>query len=75
MNIFDKAKSNQDDGSKKCFHCENKFIPDKRNLKRGWGLFCSKSCSQKHLILLKIVSKEERKSILRDKRLTQLGIF
>ena len=74
MNIFEKAKKNQDNGSSNCFHCNSIFYPDKRNLNRGWGLFCSKSCSQSHLNKLKRVSKSERKQILRDKKLRQIGI-
>ena len=30
---------------RKCDFCLCEYIPDKRNLKRGWGLCCSKSCS------------------------------
>ena len=30
---------------RKCEYCGNVYIADKRNLKRGWGLCCSKSCA------------------------------
>lgn len=45
MNLFDKAKNNQDKGFRKCLFCKNNFKPDKRALKRGWGLYCSKKCA------------------------------
>lgn len=28
-----------------CDDCEKPYYADKRNLKRGWGLCCSKSCA------------------------------
>jgi hypothetical protein len=28
-----------------CDYCGKDYIADKRNLKRGWGLTCSKSCA------------------------------
>ena len=31
--------------TRECDVCKKKYIPDQRNLKRGWGLCCSKSCS------------------------------
>jgi hypothetical protein len=74
MNLFEKAKNNQDYGSSNCFHCNSIFYPDKRNLNRGWGLFCSKSCSQLHLNKLMRSTLGERKQIIRDKKLRQLGI-
>lgn len=30
-----------------CDHCNNEYLADTRNLKRGWGLCCSKSCAAK----------------------------
>lgn len=30
---------------RKCDHCKIQYNADKRNLKRGWGLCCSKSCA------------------------------
>ncbi len=28
-----------------CDHCDKEYEADERNLKRGWGLCCSKSCA------------------------------
>lgn len=28
-----------------CNHCQTQYKADNRNLKRGWGLTCSKSCA------------------------------
>jgi hypothetical protein len=33
--------------SRNCDICGKKYNPDPRNLKRGWGLTCSKSCAAK----------------------------
>lgn len=30
-----------------CDHCNKEYTADNRNLKRGWGLTCSKSCAAK----------------------------
>lgn len=30
-----------------CDHCGKTYFADNRNLKRGWGLTCSKSCAAK----------------------------
>ena len=30
---------------RKCDNCGNKYEADMRNVKRGWGLCCSKSCA------------------------------
>lgn len=30
---------------RKCDNCGKKYDADSRNLKRGWGLCCSKSCA------------------------------
>lgn len=30
-----------------CDNCGNEYDADTRNLKRGWGLCCSKSCAAK----------------------------
>lgn len=32
---------------RECDYCGNTYTPDERNLKRGWGLCCSKSCAAK----------------------------
>ena len=31
-----------------CDECGNEYKADERNLKRGWGLCCSKSCAAKN---------------------------
>jgi len=33
---------------RKCDNCEKEYRADERNLKRGWGLCCSKSCAAKN---------------------------
>lgn len=69
MNIFKKAKLRE---SRKvfsnCHQCGNEFEPDKRNTNRGWGLFCSKSCSAKFR------NKKKTKADIRDYKLKQLNI-
>ena len=32
---------------KNCDHCKKEYFADTRNLNRGWGLCCSKSCAAK----------------------------
>lgn len=32
---------------RKCDVCSREYLADPRNLKRGWGLCCSKSCAAK----------------------------
>ena len=32
---------------RKCDFCNKEYMADTRNLKRGWGLCCSKSCAAK----------------------------
>jgi len=32
---------------RKCDYCGKEYLADKRNLNRGWGLCCSKSCAAK----------------------------
>lgn len=32
---------------RKCDNCGKEYNADERNLKRGWGLCCSKSCAAK----------------------------
>jgi hypothetical protein len=32
---------------RKCDYCDKEYNADSRNLKRGWGLCCSKSCAAK----------------------------
>jgi hypothetical protein len=30
---------------RQCNNCKKEYLADNRNLKRGWGLCCSKSCA------------------------------
>lgn len=69
MNLFQKAKEESKDSDKvQCYFCKDKFTPDARNRKRGWGMFCSKTCAA----LWKV--KPKSKSEIRDYKLEQLGI-
>lgn len=47
MNIFQKAKAKevQYPSKRRCDFCGVEYKTDLRNLKRGWGLCCSKSCA------------------------------
>lgn len=72
MNLFKKAKDNPD--KHLCQSCGRDFKPDNRNLKRGWGLFCSKSCSSKWRTKISNLSKSEYTTEVRDYRLRQLGL-
>jgi hypothetical protein len=70
MNLFQKAKLESKDTDKvECYCCKSKFTPDLRNRKRGWGMFCSKSCSSKWK------NKPKSKNEIRDYKLNQLGIY
>lgn len=74
-NLFDKAKKKQKRQSNKdCLFCGELFEPDKRNLNRGWGLCCSKSCSVSYRNRLKNMNPRDRKREERDKKLRQLGL-
>lgn len=42
-----------------CDYCQKKYFADNRNLKRGWGLCCSKSCASKKR------EKEKKDSVLK----------
>ena len=46
-NLFTSAKSKafKPHSKKMCEFCGKDFVPDPRNLKRGWGKACTKSCS------------------------------
>lgn len=69
MNIFDKAILNaKKQTNSNCYICNKEFKPDNRNIKRGWGLFCSKSCSTIWR------NKEKTTAMLRDYSLRKLGI-
>lgn len=75
MSLFDKAKLNQIDvGKSQCQMCNKNFEPDKRNLNRGWGLCCSKSCATTYKNKLKKMKGGEFIKEMRDLRLSQIGI-
>ena len=73
MNIFDKAKLNEKN-KPLCLYCGLGFQPDKRNVQRGNGIFCSKSCAASFKTKLKFAKESDRNQLLRDKRLRELGI-
>ncbi len=76
MSLFLKAKNESyRDGVHLCYFCNKEFKPDKRNLNRGWGMFCSKTCSSRHIIHISKLSKEEWLAVKRDLNLKKLGIF
>lgn len=69
MNIFKRAKIKENrEVFSNCYICGEEFKPDNRNVKRGWGLFCSKSCASKWR------EKSKTKSEIRDFKLKRLGI-
>lgn len=74
MNLFTKAKVIEKTKKSLCLHCNSVFVPDKRNLNRGWGLFCSKSCSAAHKMRVNRMSKADKMIEDREKKLRQLGI-
>ena len=47
---------------RKCDNCGNEYFADTRNLKRGWGLCCSKSCAAKKRETSKIGYNKDRVS-------------
>ena len=73
MNLFDKAKLTSN-VKPLCLCCNKTYQPDQRNVNRGWGLFCSKSCSVTYRNKLSMMSKSDRKVEMRNKVLKQLGI-
>jgi hypothetical protein len=73
MNLFEKAKLYQNN-KYLCTYCNKPYIPDNRNIKRGWGLFCSKSCSANYKVKLKSLNSSARLTETRDYKLKQLGI-
>jgi hypothetical protein len=72
MNLFNKAKSVKTTNN--CRNCGCEFKPDKRNVNRGWGLCCGKSCAASYKNKLSRMTDGERTQELRDKKLSQLGI-
>ena len=72
MTLFDKAKDKKT--TRNCQNCNKEFTPDKRNVNRGWGLCCSKSCAATYKNKLRSMSGRELTKEVRDMRLSQLGI-
>jgi len=74
-NLFNKAKSSESRQSKvDCLNCGNLFTPDKRNVNRGWGLYCSKSCSVQKRNELKNLNKFDKIREERNIKLRKLGL-
>ena len=46
---------------RKCDNCGKEYIADMRNVKRGWGLCCSKSCAAKKRERTSVPSKKQLK--------------
>lgn len=69
MNLFRKAKIKENrEIFSNCHVCNSEFKPDSRNTKRGWGLFCSKSCATRWR------NQPKTTSDLRDYNIKRLGI-
>ena len=74
MNLFEKAKK-LSDLKELCLNCHQPYQPDKRNVSRGWGLFCSKSCSVTWRNVYQHASSQSDRIIMeRERKLKQLGI-
>jgi hypothetical protein len=75
MNLFDISKVKSKDSNKReCLYCGNKFTTDIRNVKRGWGKCCNKSCAASLKNKYKFMSKSERIREKRNNTLKSLGI-
>ena len=75
MNLFSSAKINSKDSDKRpCLYCNILFTPDPRNIKRGWGRCCSKSCAAAMKYKYKSMSEFERIREKRNDVLKTLGI-
>lgn len=76
MNLFNKAKIVAKlEQFTKCVNCHKQFIADKRNVNRGWGVFCSKSCA---VICRNNLNSLESKLKIQENRVIQLkklGIY
>jgi hypothetical protein len=73
MSLFDKAKMVKAD-TRLCRNCKKEFKPDKRNLNRGWGMCCSKSCAATYKVKLDKMKPLDKKREIRDLRISQLGL-
>lgn len=65
-NLFLKAKKVVIDNKHKCYNCGSKFTPARGSIKRGWGMFCSRSCASKW------TSKEKSTDEIRDFKLCKI---
>jgi hypothetical protein len=76
MNVFNKAKARAKNEKKTldCIMCGKEFVPYRGSLERGWGRFCSKSCSAEFRNVAERVSPAELKSLERAKALRELGL-
>lgn len=75
MDLFKNAKIKSKDSDKReCLYCNKEFTPDLRNVKRGWGKCCSKSCASSLKTKYKYMSKSERIREKRNDALKSLGI-
>ena len=75
MDLFKNAKIKSKDSDKKeCLYCGDEFTPDLRNVKRGWGRCCSKSCAGSLKTKYKYMTKAERIREKRNDTLKSLGI-
>ena len=75
MSLFEKAKkSSLSEDLRKCRWCNKEYKADNRNLKRGWGLCCSKSCAALYKLKVNNLNGSEKIMEERDKKLDQLGI-
>ena len=73
MNLFEKAKKTSN-LKHTCLYCKKTFSPDQRNVNRGWGLFCSKSCSASWKSKISSMKPSDVKIETRERKLKQLGI-
>jgi hypothetical protein len=75
MNLFKIAREKGlKSDIKECYYCSKSFKPDKRNLNRGWGIFCSKKCSALYKIKFNLLNDGEKLSEVRNRNLKKLGI-
>ena len=75
MNLFENAKVKSKDADKReCLNCNRLFIPDPRNVKRGWGRCCSKHCAAALKFKYNKMSESERVREKRNDVLRALGI-
>lgn len=72
MNLFDKAKVK--DNRRRCLYCDNRFTPDQRNFKRGWGRCCSKKCSSLQKVKYNNLTELEKKRLSRMDKFKKLGL-